>query len=121
MLSGLTGDVDIQTEQHRDVIAVPSQAVLGRPVDDLPTGIRDAAEVDKTKTQQPVVYRLISGKAVVTPVTVGPSDLTRTLIKSGIKEGDVVIIGPYKILETLAHDQRVKDEKTVTTQPTTKP
>jgi HlyD family secretion protein len=119
ILSGLTGDVDIETEEHKNVIAVPSQAVLGRPTDDLPAGIRDAPEVDKTRTQQPVVYRFINGKAVVTPVKVGPSDMTHTLIEAGIKEGDVVVIGPYKVLEGLAHDQKLKDEKAAATQPAT--
>jgi HlyD family secretion protein len=121
ILSGLTGDVDIETEEHKNVIAVPSQAVLGRPTDDLPSGIRDAPEVDKSRTQSPVVYRFVNGKAVVTPVKVGPSDMTHTMIESGLKEGDVVVIGPYKVLETLAHDQKLKDEKTAATQPATKP
>ena len=31
---------------------------------------------------------------VVTPVAVGPSDATHTLIQSGLKPGDRVIIGP---------------------------
>jgi len=42
-------------------------------------------------------------------------------IESGLKDGDQVIVGPYKVLEGLANDTKVRDEKTVTTQPTTKP
>ena len=118
IFSGLTADVDIETARHEKVLAVPSQAVLGRPVDDLPQAMRDAPEVDKSKTLVTVVYRVIDGKAVVTPVKVGPSDVTHTLIESGVKEGDTVIVGPYKVLEGLAHDQKVRDEKTATTQPT---
>ena len=34
-----------------------------------------------------------TGKAIATPVVVGPSDETRTLIKSGLNEGDEIIIG----------------------------
>jgi predicted transcriptional regulator len=57
------------------------------------------------------------GKSVVTPVKVGPSDITHTLVESGLKEGDQVIVGPYKVLEGLANDTKVRDERTVTTQP----
>jgi len=57
----------------------------------------------------------------VTPVKVGPSDVSHTIIESGLNADDQVIVGPYKVLEKLAHDQKVKDEKLATTQPTTKP
>ena len=60
-----------------------------------------------------VVYRYIDNKAVVTPVTIGPSDLTHILIKSGLNKDDPIIIGPYKVLELLKHDQKVKDEKEI--------
>lgn len=117
IFSGLTADVDIETARHEKVLTVPSQAVLGRPVDDLPQNLRDRPEVDHSKTLVTVVYRMIDGKAVVTPVKVGPSDVTHTLIESGLSDGDQVIVGPYKVLEGLANDTKVKDEKTVTTQP----
>jgi hypothetical protein len=39
-----------------------------------------------------------------------------TIIESGLKEGDVIVAGPYKILESLQHDQKLRDEK-ATTQP----
>ncbi|CAN5644794.1 efflux RND transporter periplasmic adaptor subunit [soil metagenome] len=120
IFSGLTADVDIETARHENVLAVPSQAVLGRPVDDLPQALRNAPEVDQSRTLVTVVYRMVDGKSVVTPVKVGPSDVTHTLIESGLKECDEVIVGPYKVLENLANDQKVKDEKTVTTQPSTK-
>ena len=56
------------------------------------------------------------------PVKIGPSDLTHTVIESGLEEGAVVIVGPYKVLEGLQHDQAVKDEKAAaTTQPATQP
>ncbi|HEX2972883.1 MAG TPA: hypothetical protein VHP11_11150, partial [Tepidisphaeraceae bacterium] len=93
------------------MLKVPSQAVLGRPVDTLPAGIRDLPEVDKRKTMCPVVYRLVDGKAVVTPVKIGASDVIYTIINSGVKEGDRIVTGPYKALESLQHDQKVKEEQ----------
>lgn len=112
--SGLTTDVDIQTKTHTDVLRVPSQAVLGRPTDDLPLSIRENNPcVDTKKTFATVVYRFIDGEAVVTPVTVGPSDDTHTVIVAGVAPDDRVIVGPYKVLEGLKHEQKVQDEREV--------
>ena len=110
--SGMTADAEIEVARYEDVLTVPSQAVMGRSFDDLPKEVRDAAGdlVDAGKAIITVVYRLIDNKAVVTPVLIGASDLTHTVIKAGLNEGDRVIIGPYKVLESIAHDQAVVDE-----------
>ena len=114
LYSGLTADVDIQTRSHTDVVKVPSQAVLAREVDSLPLEVRDnSAELDKGKTHATVVYRYNDGKAVVTPVKIGASDLTHTIITAGVSEGDNVVVGPYKVLDGLKHDQNLKDEREV--------
>jgi HlyD family secretion protein len=114
LYTGLTGHVDIKTRKHTDILKVPSQAVLARQVEDLPLEIRDnCGEVDKNKTFVTVVYKFVDGKAVVVPVKMGKSDLMYTIIESGLKEGDKVIVGPYKSLEKLKHDQKVQDEREV--------
>ena len=114
LYSGLTADVDIFTEKHDGIIKVPSQAVLGRKVDDIPLDIRDNnPNVDTKKNDVMVVYRMVDGKSVVTPVTIGPGDLTHIIIESGLSEEDKIVIGPYKILEGLRHDQAVRDEREV--------
>jgi HlyD family secretion protein len=110
--SGLTADVDIETQCHRSVLKIPSQAVLARKAEELPLEVRtDNPNVNLSKTDTPVVYRYLSGKAVVTPVKIGPSDATHTVILSGVSEGDRIIVGPYKVLEKLSHDQTVRDER----------
>jgi len=117
LFSGLTAHVDIETIKHENVLNVPSQAVLGRAIDNLPLDIREnCPEVDKEKTFTPVVYRYIDGKAVVTPVKIGPSNLTNTIIKSGITEEDKIVVGPYKVLEGIKHDQKIRDEREVETE-----
>ena len=114
LFSGLTAHVDIETIKHENVLNVPSHAVLGRPIDDLPLEIRENnPEVDKEKTFTPVVYRYIDGKAVVTPIKIGPSNLTQTVILSGITEDDKIVVGPYKELEGLEHDKKIRDEREV--------
>jgi len=112
LYSGLTAHVDIETIRHEDVLNVPSQAVLAVNVDDLPLDIRDnSSEVDKDKMYATVVYRYIDGKAVVTPVTIGESNLTHTIVKSGITAEDKIVVGPYKVLESIKHDQMIQDER----------
>jgi HlyD family secretion protein len=108
--SGLSADVEIQTQKHEGQIRVPSQAVMSRPVDQLPEALKNSPEIEKGKSFATVVFRCIDNKAVLTPVTVGPSDDTHTIIKSGLKANEPVIVGPYKILETLTNDQAVKLE-----------
>ena len=112
--SGLTADVDIETKTHSGVLKVPSQAVVGRSIDDLPLAIRSGnPQVDLKKTVVTVVYRFVDGKAVVTPVAIGPSDATHTIITGGLSESGLVVVGPYKILESIKHDQALQDEREV--------
>ena len=114
LYSVLTTDVDIDTQKHTNVIKVPSQAVLARPVDELPLDIREnCPQLDTNKTFATVVYRYNDGKAVATPVKTGPSDLTDTVITAGLSEKDKVIVGPYKVLDGLKHDQKLRDEREV--------
>jgi HlyD family secretion protein len=111
LYTGLTGAVEIETRRYTDVLKVPSQAVMGYVVDELPAAIRDNNPlVDVKKKEAPVVFRFVEGKAVVTPVAIGPSDLTHTLIREGLSDDDRVIVGPYKVLETLRHDAVVREE-----------
>lgn len=117
--SGLSADADIETKRHENVLKVPSQCVLGRSPDSLPAEIRNKGEVDTTKATIPVVYRLIDGQAVATPVKIGASDLTHTIIESGLDAGDEVITGPYKVLESLLHGQKLKKETDATTKAAT--
>jgi HlyD family secretion protein len=118
--AGLSADVDIETNRYRDIIKVPTQAVLGRPLDELPAAVKDRPEVDKNKTLATVVYVLKDDKASAVPVTIGASDMTHTQITAGLSGGEKLIVGPYKALPTLKDGQTVKEETTATTGPATK-
>ncbi len=110
LYSGLTASTDITVEHFYDEFIVPSQSVVDRRVEDLPKEIREGNEfVDMEKTFVRVVYRVVDGKTVVTPVTVGPSDLTTTVITGGISEGDIVVTGPYRELVSMGNEQAVRD------------
>lgn len=114
LYSGLSASTDITVEHFYDEIIVPSQAVVDRRVEELPKEFKEGNElVDIEKTFTRVVYRVVDGKTVVTPVEVGASDLTTTVITAGLSDGDTVVVGPYRVLVTLGHDQAVRDEEAV--------
>ena len=111
LYTGLTAHVEIETLTHENVLTVPSQAVLARKIDDLPLKIRKLPEVEKDKTVTIVAYRFIDGKAKATPVTLGSGNLTHSIITAGLSAEDQIVIGPYRVLDGLKHDQAVKDEE----------
>lgn len=109
--SGLTANADIEVETFRDIVKVPSQAVLDRAIDELPKRVTDGnANVDAAKKFARVVYVMKDGKAQAVPVTVGPSDLTHTVVLAGLSGDEPVITGPFKALVGLKHDQNVTDQ-----------
>ncbi|MBZ0172580.1 MAG: hypothetical protein K8E66_09400, partial [Phycisphaerales bacterium] len=115
LLSGLTASVDIEVEPFFDVVKVPSQAVIDVRVEELPDEIREMDLVESEKTYTDIVYRLVDGKAIATPVRKGPSDLTHTVVIEGLGPEDMIVVGPYRVLDPgrgdfLKHKQAVKDE-----------
>ncbi|MFZ4722760.1 MAG: efflux RND transporter periplasmic adaptor subunit [Phycisphaerales bacterium] len=109
IFSGLTGNVDIDIARQEGLM-VPSQAVVERPVNDLPESVKSSPLVQKNRRVTTVVFRVIDGKAVVTPVVTGASNLTDTLIKEGLTAGDTIITGPYRSLEKLKNGEAVDKE-----------
>jgi hypothetical protein len=71
IFSGLTGNVDIDIARQEGLL-VPSQAVVERPVNDLPESVKSSPLVQKNRRVTTVVFRVVDGKAVVTPVVTGP-------------------------------------------------
>ena len=111
LYSGLSASTDIVVEHFYDAMIVPSQAVVDRRIEDLPEDVREGSEIiDLNKTFTRIVYRVIDGKTVATPVKVGPSDLTQTVITEGLTAEDIIVTGPFRILVDLKHDRAVKDQ-----------
>ena len=101
--------MDIEISSHNGIM-VESQAIVRRLIEDLPEDLtRDQPLIDRTKRTVDAVYLMVDGKSVFTPVRSGSSDLTSTLVEEGLAEGDLVIIGPYKVLEEIKHDENVRD------------
>ena len=52
------------------------------------------------------------------PVTTGITGSTDIEVTSGLKEGDEIVIGPYKVLRTLKNDVKLKRDNAAATQST---
>ena len=120
--SGLVANVDIEIETHNG-IAVPNQSIVYREIDDLPGAVRSSPLIDHTKRQTSVVYRLLDGKAVCTPgrTLAGAGDLSFQVVKEGLSENDPVIVGPYKVLESLKDGDLMRDRDGVKRDETDEP
>lgn len=109
--TGLNANADIEVQTLRDVVVVPSQAVVDRRIDEMDVDIvRASPHAGTGRTFARVVYRYVDGKAVATPVSVGSSDLTRTVILGGLNADDEIVVGPYRVLAELKHDAAIRRE-----------
>ena len=112
--SGLTANADIEVQRYTNVVKVPSQAVVDRKVDDLPSELINGPLVDRTKAITQVVYLYEAGlphaKARAVVVKTGPSDLTHTIIAAGLEPGARIIVGPFRALTTLKTGSEVSEE-----------
>lgn len=109
IFAGLTANVDIEVETLTDVMVVPSQAVVDRRVDELPPRVRDsstALDMERTFTRAVFVHE--DGKAMLRPVRIIASNLYNTAIEAGLEMEEEVIVGPFKAIQSLAHDESVR-------------
>ncbi|HYG66521.1 MAG TPA: efflux RND transporter periplasmic adaptor subunit [Anaeromyxobacteraceae bacterium] len=123
-LPGMSGQASISTETHQDAVVVPIQAVTVRPERELKGGpARPGGEgppqgapakpgaKPRREPMQKVVFVVDGGLAKARPVETGLASDTELEIVSGLKEGEKVIEGPYRILS-----RELKDGASVTEQ-----
>ena len=108
--SGLTGNVDLNVAST-DGIVVPSQAIIDRKVEELPKAVAADSLVQKTKLTTPIVLVVKDGIVSLRPVVSGASNMSDTIVVQGLKEGETVVTGPYRSLESLKEGDRVKEEE----------
>ncbi len=109
LLSGLAANVEIVVETTEGLL-IPSQALLEKKLDDLPKDVAESPLVDKLRKKAIVVFRMVDGKAVLTPIRTGASNLSDTMVLEGLGEGDVVVTGPYRVLERLKQGDAIREE-----------
>lgn len=110
---GMSATATITTKTVENVFTVPLQAVIEKKPEGTPspTVQGDApAPVDKPKTIKGV-YVLDGNKAKFREVTTGITGDSDIQILSGLNEGEKVITGPSRILNTLKDDTVVKEQQ----------
>ena len=110
---GMTSQVSIVTSSAPNAVAVPIQSVVER----VPgaTGEDDEKD-DEEKPKKKYVFLASGAKAKQVEVRTGISDATHVVILAGVKKGDPVITGPFRILRKLRDgmDVQVTKEETKT-------
>lgn len=106
---GMSATAEITTKVAENVIAVPLQAIVEKREDEKAPNSAlagDGADSDKPRTLGVFILDGSKAKFVeVEPGIIGQSD--RQII-SGLKEGDEVITGPSRVLNTLKDGSAVK-------------
>jgi len=136
---GMTAKARIETEKTENALTVPIQAVLLKPAKEVDQVLASRAEKkgagsenkenreertekgkEKDETgeagkgkddKREVVFAVVSGKAVLTPVRTGMSDETDAVVLEGLSEGDTVVTGPYRAIKKLKDKDAVREKK----------
>lgn len=122
VLPGLSATARITTAKRGSVLAIPIQALTIRERGELTPENKDkknsvqAATTgggDPKEDLQGVFVIRNKKDAVFVPVTTGISGTTDIEVNSGLKEGDEIVTGSYKVLRTLRNGASVKVDNTV--------
>jgi len=121
---GLSATAKITTAQQPDAVSIPIQALTMRKPSDLvkrddkSKTVKAASFAPTNDTPEQGVFVVSdehhNGKLRVkfVPVTTGVTGATDIQVLSGVKEGDQIVTGPYKILRTLENNSLVKLDTT---------
>lgn len=113
-LPGMSAQATISTETHQDAVVVPIQAVTVRPEREVKGGAGGPPPGEKPLPQpanganpgvkarreplQKVVFVVDNGVAKLRAVETGLASDTEIEITSGLKQGEKVVDGPYRVL-----------------------
>lgn len=125
---GLSTTAKITTAHKSNVLTIPIQALTMQApnaANNQKAQVREASmsNTDSKKAEEKVqgvfVLQSNKGKLVTTfvPVTTGITGATDIEATGGLKEGDEIVIGPFKTLRTLKAGARVKRDTTPATPP----
>ena len=102
---GLSASADIVTAEKKGVLAVPISALVLR---DRKTDEPSSKKEDK---EEEGVYIVQDNRVKFTPVMKGIMGELMVEIKTGLEEGQTVVIGPYNALRQLKDDTLIKPEE----------
>jgi HlyD family secretion protein len=129
---GLSATAKITTARRQNVLTIPIQALAMRTpaslrigasiqtVDAASNGDSPPASAQDPGTQGVFLLRSHGSKleSQFVPVTTGITGATDIEVTSGLKQGDEIVIGPYKVLRTLKNDVKLKRDNAAATQST---
>lgn len=109
---GMTATSEIITAQLQNIVMIPIQSVVVRPVDQLSSEFRngDGNLGLKGKDQTEAVFVVQDGVATLMPVITGVAGEEYIQIRSGLQPGQQVITGPFNSLRELRNGERVESE-----------
>jgi len=99
---GMSVRADIYTQSSEETLAVPVQAVLYD---------EDQDEDATGKKEQSYVFTMENGKAVRKDVETGISSDSDQEILQGLKQGEQVITGPFRVLKHLHDGEEVEEQE----------
>ena len=112
---GLSATAKITTATRPNAVSIPIQALTIRQKGDLVDKKKDGAAVQAAepkskdaKEEIQGVFVIRNGKAQFVPVQTGITGTTDIEVTDGLKEGDEIITGSYKVLRTLRNGASVK-------------
>ncbi len=97
---GMTSQVSIITSTSGSALSLPIQSVVERVPPSLAKAKADEEE-DESAPKRKYALVVRDGKAKLIEVKTGVSDTTHVSILSGLKAGDVVVTGPFRVLKKL--------------------
>jgi len=112
---GMTSQVSIITNTASNTPGVPIQSVVERVPPSASKAKGAESEEDENLPKKKYVFLINSGKVKMTEVTPGISDATHVAIVSGLKIGDQVVTGPFRLLKKLKDGDAVEVTKEQTT------
>jgi HlyD family secretion protein len=129
---GLSATAKITTARRQNVLSIPIQALAMRTAVSLKPGatmqtVNAASNGDAPPTsvldpgtQGVFVLRSHGSKieSQFVPVTTGITGATDIEVTGGLRAGDEIVIGPYKVLRTLKNDVKLKRDNASATQST---
>ncbi len=118
---GLSATARITTAKRQGVLAIPIQALTIRQRGELSPAKGKAGAVQaaapaanaNAKEELQGVFVVRNRDAVFVPVTTGISGTTDIEVTGGLKQGDEIVTGSYKVLRTLRNGASVKVDNAV--------
>lgn len=116
---GMSCTAKVTTASRNSVLSIPIQALTVRARKDLeepkkngPAVQAAAPEDPKSKEELTGVFVIRSKKGVFVPVETGITGTTEIEVTNGLKDGDEIVTGSYKILRSLKNGASVKIDNT---------